>query len=94
MIDTIQFDTCGPHKHELPKGVKLTRFSYGADNYCYEGWEFEVVIKNYLNEEFSVPIQSGDWIIYREDGSVQAKISNEHYKEYMEYSEKLRKERK
>lgn len=58
VIDAVRFDPSGPHKNKLPEGVIITKFSAGADNLNYVGFEFGIEALGGV-----VTVTPGDWII-------------------------------
>lgn len=58
VIEAVQFDPLDAHKMTLPEGVIVTKFSPGADNFAYMGFEFGVETL-----EGRMTVSPGDWII-------------------------------
>lgn len=61
-IRAVQFSPCGEHKMTLPPGVEVFKRPSHADNYCYEGFGFEVYPEG--DNKDGVEIEGGDWLIY------------------------------
>lgn len=61
--EAVQFNPCGAHKMELPKGVE---FQWGGhcDNYCYSSCRFFVTT---IHGD-RIEVFGGDWIVTEPDG--------------------------
>ena len=58
VIEAVQFNPSDEHKMKLPDGVIVTKFSPGADNYNYMGFEFGIETL-----EGTMTVMPGDWVI-------------------------------
>lgn len=58
VIEAVQFNVGREHKVKLPDGVIVTKFSPGADNFNYLGFEFGIETL-----EGVMAVKNLDWII-------------------------------